>query len=269
MNTTDSVRKYEGLHYRVKDKVATLTLAMAARHNALSTRLIASLHEAFHSAKQDKDVKVIVLNAEGKSFCAGADLDDLCDMEQNSFEENLENSQKLKDLFHLIYTCPKVTIAEVQGAAIAGGCGLVALCDFVFAAPHTRFGCSEVRIGFVAAIMMYFLMHRVGVAWARDLTLSGRLISAERAHQLGLVNTIFPADTLARETHSFAQELVAKNSFHSMQLTKSMLHHIQGLELNEALQYAAEMNASMRTSDDCKAGIRAFVEKRSIDWTHR
>ncbi|HQQ98708.1 MAG TPA: enoyl-CoA hydratase/isomerase family protein, partial [Cyclobacteriaceae bacterium] len=160
--------------YEVADRIGTITLNRPEKRNALSPELIQSLHEMFLRAEQDDRCKVIVLRAEGEAFCSGADLGYLQQLQQFTFDENLEDSRRLRDLLLLMYRLKKVIIAEVQGSAIAGGCGLMTVCDFAFTIPDAKFGYTEVRIGFVPALVSVFLIRKIGEARARQLLLTGK-----------------------------------------------------------------------------------------------
>lgn len=252
--------------YDVKDRICFLTLNRPEKKNALNAELVTDLQHAFTRAEADKAVKVIVLKANGNIFCAGADLDSLQKLQKNSFEENLQDSNHLKSLFHQIYTLKKVVIAQVQGHALAGGCGLATVCDFVFSVPDAKFGYTEVRIGFVPAIVMVFLLRKLGEQKAKQLLLSGDLVSGEGAIQSGLVSKLVSKDELENEVFIFAQGLISNNSMQAMELTKQMIAHVQNLSLEEGLEYAAAMNAKARSTEDCKRGIAAFINKDKLTW---
>jgi methylglutaconyl-CoA hydratase len=149
---------------------------------------------------------------------------------------------------------------------LAGGCGLATVCDFAFAVPDAKFGYTEVKIGFIPAIVMIFLIRKVGEGRAKKLLLTGELISAYEALDAGIVNRIFPKEQLHYEVRTFAQKLVTSNSGHSMMLTKRMIGQVQSLSLESALAFAAEMNAKERSSEDCKKGIAAFLNKEKMEW---
>ena len=228
--------------------------------------MIRELKVAFKKAEQDESVKIVVLRANGEAFCAGADLAYLQQLQTNSYDENLADSDHLKELILQIYTLKKIVIAQVQGHALAGGCGLVTVCDFAFAAPEAKFGYTEVRIGFVPAMVMVFLLRKVGEAHAKQLLLSGELVTADHVQRLGLIRSIVPADKLEDEVYAFAQLLIASNSSHSMMLTKKMIAEVQSMSLSEALSFASSVNAEARASDDCKRGVAAFLNKEKIKW---
>lgn len=254
------------VEYRVKERIGKITLNRPEKRNALSQEMVEGLKQAFDRAAKDDQVKVIVLHAAGEAFCAGADLAYLQQLQNFSFEENLADSNQLKALFLDIYTHPKVVIAQVQGHALAGGCGLASICDWVFAVPEAKFGYTEVRIGFIPALVSVFLLRKMGEGAARELLLGGELISAERAQAIGLINRVVPADNLEVEVNDFASRLISSNSAESMKLTKKLIAEVQAITLTQALQHAAESNAHARGTTDCKRGIEAFLNKEKIIW---
>jgi methylglutaconyl-CoA hydratase len=246
--------------------VATIILDRPEKRNALNEELIHELSEALSIAEKDDSVKAIILKANGNTFCSGADLDQLKAMQNNSYEENLADSTRLKDLFLKIYTLKKIVIAQVEGYALAGGCGLATVCDFTFCTPESKFGYTEARIGFVPAIVMVFLIRKLGEKKAGQLLLSADIISATEALKFGLVNQIFDKEKIQQSTLEFANNLVTQNSATSMAITKEMLSEVSGNALKEALDYAAHQNALARSTEDCKRGIKAFLEKRPLIW---
>jgi len=254
------------IEFVIDNRLGFITLNRPEKRNALSYELIGELKEAFARAEADERVKVIVLKANGEAFCAGADLAYLQKLQCFSYEENISDSNHLRELFQQIYTLKKVVIAQVQGHALAGGCGLATVCDFSFAVPEAKFGYTEVKIGFIPAIVMVFLLRKIGEANARHLLLSGDLISAEDARQLGVINKVVRADKLDEEVLSFAQRLITNNSAHAMMLTKQMIAEVQAKETNEALTFASQMNAKARASADCIRGVSAFLNKEKIAW---
>lgn len=254
------------VHYEVKERVGYITLTRSEKRNALNAEMVTELKRAFAAAEDDETCKVIVLRAEGKVFCAGADLEYLQRLQQYDYHDNLADSTHLMELFRQIYTLKKVVIAQVHGHAIAGGCGLAAICDFTFAVPQAKFGYTEVKIGFIPAIVKVFLLRKIGEARAKQLLLTGDLISAEEAQTYGLVNYVVLAEALEERVFAFAQKLCRENSRQSMEVTKEMIARVQEMSLEEGLQYAAEMNAVARGSEDCQRGIDAFLNKQALTW---
>ena len=252
--------------YEAKDRIGYITLNRPEKRNALNHELVDDLKQAFTQAESDVNVKVIVLQANGDAFCAGADLAYLQQLQKFSFEENLADSNHLKELFLKIYQLKKVVIAKVQGHALAGGCGLATVCDFVFAVPEAKFGYTEVKIGFIPAIVLVFLIRKIGEKQAMHLLLSGELVQGNEAMNFGLVNYLVSKDKLNETVSEFAQKLIKNNSSQSMALTKQMIDKVQSMSLADALAYAAKMNAEARASDDCKKGINAFLNKQEMIW---
>jgi methylglutaconyl-CoA hydratase len=252
--------------YTVTNQIAYITLNRAEKRNALSLELVTELKTAFATAELDNQVKLVVLKANGESFCAGADLGYLQQLKNFSFEENLADSYHLKELFLKIYTLRKIVIAQVQGHALAGGCGLATVCDFTFSVPEAKFGYTEVRIGFIPALVSVFLIRKIGEQKARHLLLTGEIIKADAALAYGMITEVVPAGELENRVNQFAQTLIAQNSAQSMQLTKQLIHEVQNLSLDEALNLAANQNAKARATDDCKKGIASFLNKHEIKW---
>lgn len=254
------------LQYTVQDRIANIVLDYAEKRNALSPDLILALTDAFRQAQADPEVKVIVLSANGEVFSAGADLAYLKSLQSNTYEENLADSQRLMTLFELIYTLDKVVIAQVEGPAIAGGCGLAVICDIVVATPESMFGYTEVKIGFIPAMVMIFLLRKIGESRAKELLLSGKLISAHTAQTMGLINFVVERSRIADEVRLYARHMCQEASGQALSTTKAMIAQVQTMNVHDALHFAAQQNAIARTTDDCKYGINAFLNKEKIVW---
>jgi methylglutaconyl-CoA hydratase len=265
INTIDN-DTMEYVSYHVNNRIGYITLTRPEKKNAINFEMVTELKRAFMAAEEDEFCKVIVLCAEGDVFCAGVDLKYLQRLHEYDYHENLADSTHLMQLFRLIYTLKKVVIAQVQGHAIAGGCGLAAICDFSFAVPEAKFGYTEVKIGFIPAIVKVFLLRKIGEAHAKQLLLTGDLVSAAEAQALGVVNYVVPADEIKHKVFEFAQKLCRENSRQAMEVTKEMIARVQEMSLEEGLQYAAEMNAVARGSEDCQKGISAFLNKEPLVW---
>lgn len=251
---------------KIQNQIGFITLNRPEKRNALSPDLIVELGNAFTAFENDPAVKVVILKAEGKAFCAGADLDYIQQMQHFSYEENLLDSNRLKSLFSQIYEFPKVVIAQVQGHALAGGCGLVTVCDFAFAAFESLFGYTEVKIGFIPALVSVFLSEQIGQAKTTFLLISGELISSSKSAELGLITEVVEQEFLEQRTLEFAEKLVTQNSAFSMQETKRLLRSLGKAERDFALDLAAEANANARGHGDCVKGISAFLSKTKPSW---
>jgi methylglutaconyl-CoA hydratase len=245
--------------------VATITLNRPEKRNAISFELIDELLRALDEVAKSEAI-VLIMTGAGKAFCSGMDLDNLKALLVRSPEQNLKDSEAMVRLFRSLYEFPKVTIAAVNGAAIAGGTGLALLCDFTLAAPEAKFGYTEVRIGFVPAIVSTFLLRQVGEKQARDLLLTGRLFDAEEAVRLSLISEIVAPEKLMERARELATLLMA-NSTASLRATKKLLtDHARG-ELDAQIDAAVRENAAIRTTADFREGITSFLEKRKPVWT--
>ncbi|NIG57039.1 enoyl-CoA hydratase/isomerase family protein [Chitinophaga sp. Cy-1792] len=257
---------YSFLIYEVAERVATITLNRPEKRNALNGWLVAELHAAFREAAADAQVKVIVLKGKGEAFCAGADLDYLQQLQKNTYDENLEDSRQLMSLFREIYELDKIVIAQVEGHAIAGGCGLVTVCDLSYVVPEAQLGYTEVKIGFIPALVAVFLVRKIGEGRAREILLTGRLISAAKAESLGLITAVVPAGEISEHVAKVASGLCREASANSLKVTKKLIGTVLDLPLHESLENAAIQNAVTRGHEDCKRGISAFLNKEKLTW---
>ncbi len=248
------------INYTVSNKIALIKLNRPEKRNALHPDLVQEFKERLREAGDDSDVRILIITGEGKSFCAGADLSYLQNLANYSSLENEEDSKSLAELFLAVYNFPKPTIAAVNGAAIAGGCGLASVCDIITAdQQHAKFGYSEVQIGFIPAVVSVFIVRKIGEGRARQLLLTGEILDAERAFQFGLVNY------LTENVHAFSFELadqMLKNSDFSMQFTKKMLNDVSLLPVEKAVEYCIGLNAISRTSEDFQKGLASFLNKK-------
>ncbi|MAT38626.1 MAG: methylglutaconyl-CoA hydratase [Ectothiorhodospiraceae bacterium] len=252
--------------YSVEHHIGTITLNRPEKRNALSANLVAELHASIDSASVDENVRVIVITGAGKAFCAGADLAYLQQINQNSPEANAEDSRRLMDMIYALRTAPKPTVAKVNGHALAGGCGLALACDIVIAQEEARLGFTEVRIGFVPAIIMKIVVERLGSAKARELLLRGNQIYAPEAERIGMINHSVAESELDGLVDEIAGEIAGDCSPQSTRLTKQLLDEISEMPLDRAMEHCAVFNALSRTTDDFKAGIASFLEKKPLKW---
>lgn len=245
--------------------VRLLTLDRPEVKNALSRELRDGLLEQVVGAGADDAVRVLVLTGAGDAFCAGLDLAELEGTVAASPEEHRADTTALAELFLAIIDCPKPIVAAVNGPAVAGGAGIVTACDVAFAADGARFGYTEARIGFVAALVSVLLVRQVGEKHARELLLGARLIDASRAQAMGLVNHVVPADELLERTMDFARRM-ADNAPSSLAATKKLLTRVATADLADGMAAAVEANVASRQSSELAEGVRAFFEKRDPRW---
>ncbi|MGB0123149.1 MAG: enoyl-CoA hydratase-related protein [Silvibacterium sp.] len=259
---------YSTLHTHTDGGVLTITMNRPDKRNALNPAMIDELTRALTAAGSDPACEVILLTGAGEAFCAGLDLEHLETLGAKSPEQHRADSERIALLLRTLYDTPKPTIAAVNGAAIAGGMGLATICDFTLAIPEAKFGYTEVKIGFVPAIVSAYLRGQIGDKHARDLLLTGRLIKAPEAFDLGLVTRVVAEQDLMREARGLAKKLLC-NSPAAMQATKRLLSQHAHHHLNEEIESAIAANVQARTTEDFKEGVRSFLEKRQPDWPSR
>jgi methylglutaconyl-CoA hydratase len=252
--------------YQVNDRIAEIVINRPDKRNALNPSLVAELTAAFLRAEEDLEVKTVILKANGDVFSAGADLAYMQQLQHFSYEENIHDSAALKDLFETIRTLKKVVIAQVEGHAIAGGCGLATICDIIFAVPEAKFGYTEVKLGFVPAIVSCYLVQKVGETLAKKLLISGDLFSADEALKYNLVTYVTKAEEINRIVREFALNLNTSASGNSLMLTKKLINHTTDSWLDSCLNNAISVNAKTRESEDFKKGIGSFLAKEKINW---
>ena len=256
---------YKTIQLTYDSGTATISLNRPEKRNAISFELIDDLLSTLKEVELS-DALVLILTGEGKAFSSGMDLENLKALIGRSPEQNLKDSETMVRLFRSLYEFSKVTIAAVNGPAIAGGTGLALLCDFTLAVPEAKFGYTEVRIGFVPAIVSTFLLRQVGEKQARDLLLTGRIIGAEEALRMGLINEIVAPENLIRRTRELAAQLM-ENSPSSLRATKQLLTDHARAELDAQIDAAVRENAAIRTTTDFREGILSFLEKRKPVWS--
>jgi methylglutaconyl-CoA hydratase len=245
--------------------VARVTLNRPEIHNAFNETMIQELIDVFKDISEDKDARVVILTGNGKSFCAGADLNWMKKVVDFSYEENLKESLELAELFYLIYSLPKPTIARVNGAAIGGGAGLVAVCDIVIASEKAKFSLSEVKLGLVPACISPYEVRRVGEKNCRELFLTGERIDAQKALDFGLVNQVVPYDELDKTVDEIVKQL-SNSGPNALAMCKKLLQNVPQMSFDDVKKYTAEMIASLRISDEGQEGMNAFLQKRRPNW---
>jgi methylglutaconyl-CoA hydratase len=256
---------YAALQLAYDAGIATVTLHRPDKRNAISFELLSELLEVLDEVEASR-AQILILTGAGKAFCAGLDLEELQSLLGKTQAENLADSGRIAQVFRRLYDFPKPTIAAVNGAAIAGGTGLATMCDFTLAAPEAKFGYTEVRIGFVPALVSSILVWQVGHKMARDLLVSGRIFDAAEAHRLGLVNEVVEAAQLMSRARELAASL-QENSPASMQATKALINGFIGKDLDRQFAESIARNAEARSTADFREGVTSFLEKRKPKWT--
>jgi methylglutaconyl-CoA hydratase len=256
---------YATLQLAYDTGVATVTLNRPEKRNAISFELLNELLAAFDEVEASSE-QILILTGAGKAFCSGLDLEELKSLLGKTQAENLGDSERIARVFRRLYDFPKPTIAAVNGAAIAGGTGLATMCDFTLAVPEAKFGYTEVRIGFIPAVVSSILVWQVGHKIARDLLVSGRIFDANEAHRLGLVNEVVDATHLISRSRQLAASL-QENSPASMRATKALINTFIGKDLDRQFAESIAQNAQSRTTADFREGVTSFLEKRKPKWT--
>lgn len=246
--------------------VATITLNRPEIHNAFDDALIDDLTTLLQKLEHDPKARVVVLAANGKSFCAGADLNWMKRMATYSERENERDAERLAALMRTLDRLAKPTIAKVQGAAYAGGTGLIACCDVALAADVAKFAITEVRIGLIPAVISPYLVQAIGARWARRYFLTAETFDAREAERLGLVHGVFKSDQLEFAVNQVCDILVA-NGPQALAAAKDMLRHVARAPIDDAMiAETARRIARIRVSEEGREGIASFLEKRQAKW---
>lgn len=251
------------VNYEVRSAAAVLTLGRPDKRNALSRALIADLDAAVQRAGDDPAARCVILTGSGSAFCAGMDLEELRAGMSAAPAQVWDDAHRLSQLFERLYALPKPTIAAVNGAAVAGGAGLVTVCDLALSVPTAVFGYPEVRRGLVAAMVLPHLLRHVGERAARHLLLSGELIDAVEAQRVGLINRVVPADGLMDAAFTLAKQCAAGGPL-ALTSTKDLLRQFSSRALS--VEETAKASAAPRLGDECRGGLAAFFEKRPAPW---
>ncbi len=256
---------FKTIQLAYENSLALLTLNRPDKRNAISFALLGELMQALEDV-EGSPAQVLIVTGAGQAFCAGLDLEELKGLLGKTHDENVKDSARMAQIFRRIYEFPKPTIAAVNGAAIAGGTGIATMCDFTLAVPEARFGYTEVRIGFVPAIVSSILVWQVGHKVARDLLMTGRLFDAAEAYRYGLVNEVVAPERLMPRARELAAQLL-ENSPSSVRMTKKLINSFLKESLDQQIAQAVEDNARIRTTADFREGITSFLEKRKPRWT--
>jgi len=255
---------YNTIKLECDGALALITLNRPAKRNSISAAMIAELLTALQDVESGRE-RVAIITGAGKAFCAGMDLDELKSLATQSPEQNLADARRTAGFFRRLWSFPKPLVAAVNGAALAGGCGIATLCDFTLAVPEAKFGYTEVRVGFIPALVSMFLERQVGEKLARDLFLTGRIVDAAEATAIGLVTRVVPADQLLVSARELAATLIA-NSPGSLRATKRLLVRASEGEIDRRIELAVAESVAIRSTPDFREGLSAFLEKREPRW---
>lgn len=260
------MKNFDNLLYHVDETIATITLNRPDKRNAFNDSVIDELTQAFEEVARNPSVRVVQLCANGLAFCAGADLGWMRAMADYNHEENLADAANLARMLHTIYTCPKPTIAVIQGDVYAGGMGLVAACDMAVCVSTAKFCLSEVRLGLIPATIAPYVMRAMGARAAHRYFLSAEVFDAKTAHALGFVHELCEAETLTQKSLQLAK-LISKNSPEALTACKQLLHKTAFADIDtDLIDYTVQAIADIRASKEGKEGVQAFLQKRAPAW---
>lgn len=251
----------KNLLYKIDAGVAEIVLNRPEKMNSLDEELIADITAMMQDFASNSEVSVIVITGANNNFCSGLYLDYLQKISNYSIIENKDDSRRFKDMLLSIYNSPKPVIAKVKGYCLAGGCGIASACDIIVADETAKFSYTEVKIGFIPAIVTLFLLKRVTETHAKDLLLTARMIGSAEAVRMGLINYSVSSAELDTKVNEICQ-MFKKNSGNSIALTKEMFSNISGMDFDKALEYACDLNAITRMTPDCKNGVANFLNKK-------
>ncbi len=257
--------KYTTIEYRKTGNVGRINFARPEIHNAFNSTVIEEMSHLFDELLKDDDLRVIVLSGQGKSFCAGADLNWMRSVVDQSYEQNLDESNKLAELFYKVYSFPRPVIGRINGAAIGGGTGFVAVCDIAIAAESAKFSFSEVKIGVVPACIGPYVIKKMGEGKARELFITGERMNAKRAYKVGLVNKVVDDVELDAEVDSLVKMILSSGP-EAITMAKKLVSEVPAMSPDQFKPYTAEMIAKLRISDEGQEGMDAFLNKRKPKW---
>ncbi len=256
---------YDTITFKKNDRIARVTFSRPEIHNAFNSTMISEMTDVFGEIEKDENIRVVVLTGEGKSFCAGADLNWMRGVIKQTFDQNLAESNALAELFNKIYRCRRPVIGRINGAAIGGGTGFVAVCDMAIAARSAKFSFSEVKIGVVPACIGPYVVKKMGEGKARELFITGERMNAERAHEVGLVNKVVDDDQLDDAVDALVKTLLSSGP-EAVAMAKKLVREVPEMTPAQFKPYTAEMIAKLRVSDEGQEGMDAFLNKRKPNW---
>ncbi len=260
------MKNLKTINYQKKGKLLIISLNSPYMHNAFDEVMIKELATAFKTAKKEKGIRAIILTGAGKSFCAGANINWLRKVRNYSLKENLKDSLQLSNLFYEIYTHPLPVIGRINGAAIGGGCGLVAVCDISIASDKAFFSLSELKLGVIPAVISPYIIKRLGEGRTRELFLTSDRIKPPKALEYGLINFVVPDSKLDEKVNEIFSSIV-RNGPNAVLETKKLFVDLERLKLKDVSDHTAKLIAKLRKSEEGQEGTSAFLEKRDPKWT--
>ena len=259
--------EFNTIKVQLGESMAWVNLDRPEVRNALNPELIRELTEVFDWLNSRDDIRVIILKGNGKSFCAGADLDYMKEMAKYNHLQNLADAQKLSKLFQTIYFCNKAVIVDVHGACIGGANGIIAAADIVIAEKNTKFAFSEVRLGITPATISPFVVSKIGLTAAKDLMLTGRRFTADEAKEFRLVNVVVDEAEMIDMERQYIEHFL-QASPDALAECKNLIRLVSGTDdtFNPVFQQTSQLIAAQRVSKAGQEGMKAFFEKRKPEW---
>lgn len=257
--------KYQTIEFEQKNSIATVYLNRPEVHNAFNGKMILELTNCFEEIHEMNDIRVVVLQGKGKSFCAGADINYMKGIAQFGYQENFEDAKRLARLFNMVYECPKPTLARIHGAAFGGANGLLAACDIVVAEENTTFAFSEVKIGISPATIGPYVLKRIGEFGGKELMMTGKRFKAAEAKKFGLINRSVKSAELDSVIGEYIQQFLTAAP-KAVEATKELITQIIKDELTNTEDYTADLIAQLRAADEGQEGMAAFLNKRKPGW---
>ena len=258
--------EYDTIEVLKAKDIVTVKLNRPDVHNAMNAQMMEELTTCFKELSSDKTVRSIILTGNGKSFCAGADLNWMKSMVNYSKDENIKDSKLLLDLYEMIYSCPKPVIGRINGHAFGGGLGLLAVCDLNIALPDLKFAFSEVKLGIIPAVISTFVIKRIGVANMRRLFITGEKFTSEYARDIGLIDSVVPKENFDYEIQKYVEQIYSSGP-NAIKEAKKLVNECQKTDLESYKKYTVEKIAELRVSEEGQEGINAFLEKRKSKWS--
>ena len=257
-------RKYNNIEIKILKNVLNINLDRPEKKNALNPEMINDLQEVLNKYKKDKTIRVVLISSNCDVFCSGADIKYLHKMLHFNYQKNLKDSKILMCLFNTMLLYPKLIISKVCGAAIAGGCGIITASDIVFSSENSKYGYPEVKIGFTPALVSTLLINKVNTSHANKLLLTGEIINAQKALEIGLINYIYNENNIDSNIQQFIDTFIQNTAPTSIERTKKTIYI--NTDMEKKLKKAAEINAQSRRGNDFKKGITTFLKKEPINW---
>lgn len=258
--------KYETLELISEKDVITIKLNRPDVHNAMSEKLMKELTNCFKEISKDDNVKIIILTGNGKSFCAGADLNWMKSMAKYTMEENIRDSKLLLDLYEAIYSCPKPVMGKINGHAFGGGIGLIAVCDITIGVSGKKYAFSEVNLGIIPSVISTYIVRRIGLSNMRRLFITGERFTSEYAKEIGLLDYVVSEKEFDSKIQVYIEQLHSSGP-KAIKEVKNLVDHYEKLDIEKYKEYTVKKISELRVSDEGQEGINAFLEKRKPKWS--